>query len=148
LLKQSKIIEKAAADLWAKGWSTSTASILSPWSVRPTTQECKHIVDSLERNFGVDGNLTTDWFPGWIGWTDAASDSPEVLAAKFIERFPELSKACAGKDPAYANWYSQMLQETAPDGLVYAYADYPVAEGYLPVQNKPGLRIQLPPRWR
>jgi hypothetical protein len=81
----------------------------------------------------------------YFGWTDAVSDSPEELADKFIQRFDDLSKASKGKDPAYVIWYTRMLEETAPDGVVYAYADYPVPQDYLPVQNKPEVKIPHPP---
>lgn len=81
----------------------------------------------------------------YFGWMDAVSDSPDELAAKFIERFDDLSKASKGKDPAYVAWYSRMLDETAPDGIVYTYADYPLPENYFPVQNKPAIRIPFPP---
>jgi len=81
----------------------------------------------------------------YFGWTDAVSDSSEGLAEKFIERFEDLSMASKGKDSAYAAWYSRMLDETAPDGIVYAYADYPIPKNHLPVQNKPAIRIPLPP---
>ena len=81
----------------------------------------------------------------YFGWTDAGSDSPEELADKFIERFDDLSKASKGKDPTYVTWYARMLEETAPDGVVYAYADYPVPQDYLPVQNKPEVKIPHPP---
>lgn len=82
----------------------------------------------------------------YFGWTDAVSDSPEELAVKFVERFDDLARASKGSDPAYVRWYSRMLDETAPDGIVYAYADYPVPEDYLSVHNKPELRIPFPPR--
>jgi endonuclease/exonuclease/phosphatase family metal-dependent hydrolase len=82
----------------------------------------------------------------YFEWADAVSDSPVELASKFVERFPEFSKACIGKDPEYVNWYSSMLEKTAPDGIIYAYADYPVPEDYLPVQNKPEIRIPFPPQ--
>jgi hypothetical protein len=81
----------------------------------------------------------------YFDWTDADFDPPEKLASKFVERFPELSKACLGKDSEYVNWYSRMLEDTAPDGFIYAYADFPVPEDYMLVQNKPGLKIPHPP---
>ena len=71
---------------------------------------------------------------------------PDEIAAKFVDRFDDLSKASKGKDPAYVSWYSRMLDETAPNGIVYAYADYPVPEDYLSVHNKTDLRIPFPPR--
>jgi endonuclease/exonuclease/phosphatase family metal-dependent hydrolase len=83
----------------------------------------------------------------YFGWTDTISDSPETLATKFVERFLSLAREGFGRDPAYASWYSRMLKETAPDGFIYAFADYPVPKDHLPVQNKPGMEIPLPPPW-
>lgn len=100
-----------------------------------------------KRDWVETANYSSGQEENYFEWTDAVSDSPEELAAKFVERFPELSHKCVGKDPDYVNWYSRMLEETAPDGFIYAYADYPVPEDYLPVQNKPELRIPFPPRW-
>jgi hypothetical protein len=53
-------------------------------------------------------------------WTDAAEDTPEQLAAKFIDRLPELSEQGRGRDEAYAQWYSEMLKASEPDGLIFA----------------------------
>jgi len=38
-----------------------------------------------------------------------------------------------------------MLDETAPDGIVYAYADYALPEDYWPVHNKSDMKILYPP---
>jgi hypothetical protein len=53
-------------------------------------------------------------------WTDAADDTPEQLATKFIDHFPELSEQGRGGDEAYALWYSEMLKGTEPAGLIFA----------------------------
>ena len=53
-------------------------------------------------------------------WTDAADDTPEQLATKFIDHFPELSQQGRGRDEAYALWYSEMLKATEPTGLIFA----------------------------
>jgi hypothetical protein len=53
-------------------------------------------------------------------WTDAADDTPEQLATKFLDRFPELSEQGRGRDEAYARWYSEMLKATEPAGLIFA----------------------------
>lgn len=81
----------------------------------------------------------------YFGWIDAAADLPFDLSVKFIERFPDLAKASTGRDPEYAKWYSMMLAMTAPDGIIYSYADYPLPDDHLPVQNRPDLRIPFPP---
>jgi hypothetical protein len=84
----------------------------------------------------------------YFGWSDAASDLPEKLAAKFVVRFPELSAKCVGRDQEYVEWYAKMLQDTNPVGFIYSYADYPLPDDYLPVQNMPDMKIPPPPRWR
>lgn len=45
----------------------------------------------------------------FFGWTDAGDDDARKLAAKFVERFPELSRVAAGRDWAYAGWLSSVL---------------------------------------
>lgn len=45
----------------------------------------------------------------FFGWTDAGDDDARKLAAKFVERFPELSRASAGRDWAYAGWLASVL---------------------------------------
>lgn len=82
-----------------------------------------------------NGALMRDWDRGanyssgagteYFGWTDASNDSPAELAAKFVKRFPDIAAEAKGKDPEYVLWYRQMLAATEPDGLMYAYADWP-----------------------
>ncbi len=81
----------------------------------------------------------------YFDWKDSRYDSPEELAVKFTERFGALAEACRGKDPAYVSWYYQMLGDTAPDGILYAYAEYMELKDFIPVQNKPDMKIPLPP---
>lgn len=45
----------------------------------------------------------------YFGWSDAGDDDARKLAAKFVERLPELSRASAGRDWAYAGWLSSVL---------------------------------------
>ena len=59
-----------------------------------------------------------------FGWADAVAATASELATLFLERFPRLAGAGAGRDPAYSAWYREMLDLTAPDGLPYAYADW------------------------
>lgn len=100
----------------------------------------RHISRSMETARYSSGNLKK-----YFGWTDALYDLPADLAVKFIERFPDLAKASAGRDPEYVKWYSMMLAMTAPDGIIYSYADYPLPDDHLPVQNRPDIRIPFPP---
>lgn len=52
-------------------------------------------------------------------WTDALFDSPEQLADKFFQRFRDLCFIGWGSDPEYEQWYEQMLELTAPNGVFY-----------------------------
>ena len=82
-------------------------------------------------------------------WTDAPFDSPRGLADKFIARFPRVAFAGFGRDAEYVAWYKQMLNQTAPFGLVASYSDgpSPVSYEYLEIYFMPGspVRIPVPP---
>jgi len=80
---------------------------------------------ALMRNFDQGANYSSGAGTEYFGWTDASDDSPALLAAKFVERFPDIAVAAKGRDPEYVRWYQEMLEATEPDGLVYAYADWP-----------------------
>ncbi|RUL83181.1 ArsR/SmtB family transcription factor [Tautonia sociabilis] len=81
-----------------------------------------------------------------FNWPDARGDSPAALADKFLNRFPALATRGAGGDPAYARWFAEMIELTAPDGLVYAYADWEMPDGHLPALGcTEDVRIPLPP---
>ncbi len=47
----------------------------------------------------------------YFGWTDAANDDARTLAAKFLDRCPDLAAASAGTDWAYAGWLTTVLGE-------------------------------------
>jgi hypothetical protein len=82
----------------------------------------------------------------YFDWEDAADDSPPELAQKFIERFPALVAAGNGRDPGYVRWYEDMLRVTEPDGLPYAYADWPTPEDRLGIFiGSMDIEIRLPP---
>lgn len=59
----------------------------------------------------------------YFGWSDIRGESPEEMAAGFVERFPQLVAAGRGNDSAYRAWFDDMLVMTAPRGLPYAYWD-------------------------
>lgn len=52
---------------------------------------------------------TTEQDQSYFGWDDAAHDDARHLAAKFIERHPELVSQAAGEDWAYAGWFARQL---------------------------------------
>jgi hypothetical protein len=81
-----------------------------------------------------------------FGWGDAVTATPGELATLFVERFPRLAEASAGRDSAYSVWYRAMLDLTAPDGLPYAYADWPTDAASLAVVGLgQEVTVPLPP---
>jgi len=97
-------------------------------------------------NFGAhySSGSGTDYF----GWVDAAGDSAAELAEKFVERFPEIAIAGKGRDPEYVRWYNEMLEATEPDGLMCAYADWPVPRDRLSMfYGAKDVEIPLPPQF-
>lgn len=44
-----------------------------------------------------------------FGWLDAADDTAEALADKFLRRFPDATAAGAGSDWAYAGWFVELV---------------------------------------
>lgn len=62
----------------------------------------------------------------YFDWADASSDNARQLAAKFLERFPELEWAGRGLDYAYAGWLTWTLGRAEAGELPIFYADYPV----------------------
>ncbi|MBL8132087.1 MAG: hypothetical protein JNL42_09540 [Anaerolineae bacterium] len=84
--------------------------------------------------------------PQVYGWADAETDSPDQLAHKFIERFPLIAVSGQGSDPAYVDWYRDMLAATEPDGFIYAFADWEVPDDQMPTLNVSELIvIPMPP---
>jgi hypothetical protein len=81
----------------------------------------------------------------YFGWIDARDDSPEDLARKFVARFPEIALCGRGGDPAYERWYSEMLDATAPDGTVIAYADWSFPSDRLQALEASVESVPLPP---
>jgi len=60
----------------------------------------------------------------YFGWKDARRDTARQLAAKFLERFPEISEKGKGEDWTYAGWYVQMLGIAERGALPVAIADW------------------------
>jgi hypothetical protein len=86
------------------------------------------------------------YMPQPFGWKDAAGDSIEQLADKFLERFPRFSAVCKVPDEEYATWFKQMLAATEPDGLIIELADRPLPTDRLITCNLPEkVWLPLPP---
>ena len=60
----------------------------------------------------------------YFGWTDAAQDDVQQLAAKFTERFGEIVAASHGDDWNYAGWYVRMLGYAERELFPVSYADW------------------------
>lgn len=98
------------------------------------------------RDFDEAADYSSGGGDRYFGWEDASGDSPRELAEKFVERFPELAKAGKGDDPADVRWYEKMLRDTEPDGLPYAFADWPAPDDRLSIfHGSMDIEIPLPP---
>jgi hypothetical protein len=63
----------------------------------------------------------------YFDWTDAPGCSARELAARFIERFPEIARMGDGLDWAYAGWLTDVLGNAELTGaLPVFFADYPI----------------------
>ena len=74
------------------------------------------------------GSESADYTSGqenaYFDWNDARHDTARQLAAKFLERFPEIAKKGHGLDWTYAGWYVQMLGLAEQGVLPVAYGDW------------------------
>ena len=101
------------------------------------------------RDFHEGAHYSSGGEDRYFDWNDAADDSPSELAQKFVERFPELAEAGKGDDPDYVRWYEEMLRITEPDGLPYAYADWPSPDNCLSIfYGSMDIEIPLPPPYQ
>jgi hypothetical protein len=81
-----------------------------------------------------------------FGWEGAERSSPHALADRFRHAYPDIVAAASGADPAYADWFNDVLTRTAPDGLFWRYADWAYDERYVYSVNTPHeLTFPLPP---
>jgi hypothetical protein len=62
----------------------------------------------------------------YFEWTDAKSDDARGLAARFVDRFPEIAGPGAGRDWAYAGWLLELLGtlEKYPNRLPALFWEY------------------------
>lgn len=98
------------------------------------------------RDFNEGAHYSSGAGDEYFEWRDAANDSPRELAEKFVERSSDLAAAGKGDDPDYVRWYKEMLENTEPDGLPCAYADWPVPRDRLSLfHGSMDIEIPLPP---
>lgn len=79
---------------------------------------------ALPRYYGAGIEYSSGMENKYFDWKDAKHDTARQLAAKFIERFPEVVRAGAGSDWNYAGWYVEMLGFAERGNLPVAYADW------------------------
>lgn len=60
----------------------------------------------------------------YFGWRDAKTDTARELAAKFIQRFPDIAREGIGEDWPYVGWYVQMLGLAEKGDVPVAYSDW------------------------
>ena len=60
----------------------------------------------------------------YFGWRDAKTNKARELAAKFIERFPEIARDALGQDWNYVGWYVQMLGLAERGDFPIAYSNW------------------------
>ena len=73
---------------------------------------------------GFAAHYTSAMDNNYFDWKDAAQNSARHLAAKFIQRYPEIAKAGLGSDWSYAGWYVEMLGFAEEGEFPVAYADW------------------------
>jgi hypothetical protein len=82
----------------------------------------------------------------YFGWANMKPKSPSLLAKRFILVFPNFAQQGKHPDPAYMAWYSNMLEATAPHGVIYAFANMePPIDRMLTEFCNEGVVVPLPP---
>jgi hypothetical protein len=72
--------------------------------------------ESLPRYSSADGD-------NYFGWANMKPKTPVILARRFIVVFPQFAEKGHHPDPAYARWFKEMLELTAPIGVASAFGD-------------------------
>ncbi|MDF1739683.1 MAG: hypothetical protein P1U86_11025 [Verrucomicrobiales bacterium] len=79
-----------------------------------------HLLTSDSSVKGPSGSLTNQLN---MNWGDTPDSSPGELAEAIIRKFPDLIEAAKGEDNTYAAWLSEIVEESAPDGLFIEFWD-------------------------
>ena len=84
----------------------------------------------------------------YFGWAKMKPKTPVILAERFIVEFPQFAEQGHHPDPAYARWFAEMLELTAPVGVVTAFWDWePPAGRMITDFCEEGVVVRLPPVW-
>ena len=85
----------------------------------------------------------------YFGWRNMKPKTPLILATRFIVEFPTFAEQSLHPDPAYARWFTGMLELTAPIGVVSAFGDWgPPVDRMINEFCEDGIVVPLPPVWR
>jgi hypothetical protein len=84
----------------------------------------------------------------YFGWANMKPKTPLILARRFILVFPNFAQQGKHPDPAYARWFSNMLEATAPSGVIYAFADGEAPENRMLTSFcDENVEVRVPPVW-
>jgi len=84
----------------------------------------------------------------YFGWANMKPKTPLILARRFILVFPNFAQQGKHPDPAYARWFSNMLEATAPNGVIYAFADMESPTDRMFISFCGGnIVVRVPPVW-
>jgi len=123
---------------------------MSPSGVywRTAITAAKHItrengarMDDLEAPAAYYSIAAEDQF---FGWDDADDAGAVRLADLFVARCAEVAEEARGSDPAYVEWYRDMLARTDPDHLPVAYTDSSIPDDGLRTFSEDGRDITVP----
>ena len=82
----------------------------------------------------------------YFGWANMKPKTPLILAKRFLVEFPNFAEQGKHPDPAYARWFADILELTAPIGMVYAFGDWePPVDRMLTEFCNEGVVVPLPP---
>jgi hypothetical protein len=59
----------------------------------------------------------------YFGWRHMRPKTPIILARRFIVEFSKFAEIGHHPDPAYVGWFTRMLEQTSPIGVVSAFGD-------------------------
>ena len=111
---------------------------------------------SLEHGARLAENVDYETLPryssgdedNYFGWANMKPKSPSLLAKRFILVFPNFVQQGKHPDPAYARWFADMLELTAPIGVIYAFGDWePPVDRMLTEFCDECVVVPLPPVW-
>ena len=84
----------------------------------------------------------------YFGWANMKPKSPLILAKRHVVEFPKFAEQGRHADPAYIRWFTDMLEATAPNGVIYAFADMesPTDRMFISFCDE-GVVVRVPPVW-